>query len=248
MQIDVITAFPKILEDPLNESILKQAQKRIDLTIRLLDLRQFAADKHHIIDDTPYGGGAGMIMKPEPIVAGLQAVQKRFGPMYSILLSPQGTLLTQELVKQLAGQARLLLICGRYGGVDARVQQYVDAEISIGDYVVSGGELPAMVLLDAVGRLVPRVVGAQQSVEEDSLFNGLLQGPQYTRPAEFAGTRVPAILLSGNHAAIARWRRRQALRTTLQRRPDLLPGAALSPQDRDILQELQAYGGTPLDY
>jgi tRNA (guanine37-N1)-methyltransferase len=149
-------------------------------------------------------------------------------------------LLTQRLVKQLAQRQRLLLICGHYGGVDARVAQFVDAELSIGDYVLTGGELPAMVMVDAVARMVPEVLGAPQSVEGDSLFNGLLQGPQYTRPVEFAGLRVPDILLSGNHAAIARWRRRQALKTTWERRPELLKGAGLSAQDEAILQELQA--------
>ncbi|MGQ4806861.1 tRNA (guanine-N(1)-)-methyltransferase [Candidatus Entotheonellaceae bacterium PAL068K] len=247
MDVHILTIFPEMFASPLEASILQRAQKRHLLHVHLHNIRDYTTDRHRVTDDAPYGGGAGMIMKPEPIVAGLQAVQQHFGPMYSILLSPQGTLLTQDLVKDLAHQERLLLICGRYGGVDARVQPYVDAELSIGDYVVSGGELPAMVLLDAVGRLVPRVLGAQQSAEVDSLFNGLLQGPQYTRPAEFAGVRVPAILLSGNHAAIAQWHRHQALQTTLQRRPDLLQRAVLSPQDQDILQALQADEGTRHD-
>jgi tRNA (guanine37-N1)-methyltransferase len=186
-----------------------------------------------------------MIMKPEPIVAGIQAIQERFGPTYGILLSPQGQVLTQNVVKALAGRERLLLICGRYGGVDARVQQYVDTEMSIGDYVVSGGELPALVLLDAVARMIPGVLGDRQSVEDDSWFEGLLQGPQYTRPEVFAGVRVPSVLLSGDHRAIAQWRRRQALWTTLQRRPELLQRAALSADDRYILHELQSHEAMP---
>jgi tRNA (guanine37-N1)-methyltransferase len=186
-----------------------------------------------------------MIMKPEPIVTGIQEIQARFGPAYVILLSPQGIVLTQDLAKTLAQRERLLLICGRYGGVDARVQAYTHAEVSIGDYVLTGGEFPAMVLIDVVGRLLPGVLGDRHSVEEDSLFHGLLQGPQYTRPVEFDGVHVPATLLSGNHAAIRQWRRRQALWTTLQRRPELLQGAALTPQDQAILRESQQGGAEP---
>jgi len=186
-----------------------------------------------------------MIMKPEPIVRGIQEIQARFGLAYVILLSPQGIVLTQDLAKTLAQRERLLLICGRYGGVDARVQTYTHTELSIGDYVLTGGEFPAMVLLDVVGRLLPGVLGDHHSVEEDSLFQGLLQGPQYTRPAEFNGVRVPTILLSGNHAAITQWRRRQALWTTFQRRPDLLQGVVLTPQDQAILRECQQAGAEP---
>jgi tRNA (guanine37-N1)-methyltransferase len=185
-----------------------------------------------------------MIMKPEPIVTGIHTLQERCGPAYVILLSPQGLLLTQERAKRLAQQERLVLVCGRYGGVDARVLTAVDLELSIGDYVLTGGEIPAMVLLDVLGRLVPGVLGDWQSVAEDSFFQGLLQGPQYTRPEEFAGVRVPDILLSGNHMAIVQWRRRQALLTTLQRRPDLLTDAMLTPEDRAMLQELQHEGAS----
>ena len=239
MEVHILTIFPEMFTSPLQASILQRAQERCLLQIQVHNLRDFTTDHHRVTDDYPYGGGAGMVMKPEPIVAGIQEIQARFGPAYVILLSPQGTLLTQDGAKTLAQQERLLLICGRYGGVDARVQAYVQAEMSIGDYVLTGGELPAMVLLDVVGRQLPGVLGDAQSVEEDSLFHGLLQGPQYTRPVEFAGIRVPTILLSGNHAAIRQWRRREALRTTLQRRPDLLQHAALSPQDQAILLELQ---------
>jgi tRNA (guanine37-N1)-methyltransferase len=239
MDIHILTIFPEMFDSPLQASILQRALERDLLRVQVHNIREFTTDRHHVTDDYPYGGGAGMIMKPEPIVAGIQAIQARYGPTYVILLSPQGTLLTQELVKTLAQRQSLLLICGRYGGVDARVQAYVDTEISIGDYVLTGGELPAMVLLDAVGRMIPGVLGDQQSTVDDSLFHGLLQGPQYTRPAEFAGVRVPDVLLSGNHTAIAQWRRRQALSTTRQRRPELLSQASLTPQDRAILQALQ---------
>ncbi|MBM3223126.1 MAG: tRNA (guanosine(37)-N1)-methyltransferase TrmD, partial [Candidatus Tectomicrobia bacterium] len=209
------------------------------------NLRDFTQDRHHVTDDAPYGGGVGMIMKPEPIVRGIREIQDRFGPAHVLLLSPQGAVLTQERAKDLACQERLLLICGRYGGVDARVQAYTHAEVSIGDYVLTGGELPAMVLVDVVSRLLPGVLGAAASVEEDSLFHGLLQGPQYTRPVEFEGVRVPAMLLSGNHAAIAKWRRQQALWTTLQRRPELLQTARLTDQDQAMLRALQRPGATP---
>lgn len=242
MEVHILTIFPEMFASPLEASILQRAQERRLVQVHLHNIRDFTTDRHRVTDDYPYGGGSGMIMKPEPIIAGVRTVQERFGPGFVILLGPQGTVLTQDLVKDLAHKERLLLICGRYGGVDARVHQYIDAEISIGDYVVTGGELPAMIILDAVGRMIPDVLGDRQSVAEDSLFNGLLQGPQYTRPADFAGARVPAILLSGDHAAIVAWRRRQSLQTTLRRRPDLLKRASLSPRDLAILRELQEEG------
>jgi tRNA (guanine37-N1)-methyltransferase len=238
MEIHILTIFPEMFASPLDASILQRAQERHLLSIYLHNIRDFTSDRHRVTDDYPYGGGAGMVMKPEPIVRGIQEVQDRFGPAYVILLSPQGALLTQALVRCLAQRERLLLICGRYGGIDARVQSYVDREISIGDYILTGGELPAMVLMDAVGRMIPAVIGDPQSVTEDSLFNTLLQGPQYTRPPEFAGQRVPDILLSGNHAAITRWRRRQSIKTTLERRPDLLQRAVLSEQDVAMLRDV----------
>jgi tRNA (guanine37-N1)-methyltransferase len=239
MEVHILTIFPEMFHSPLQASILQRAQERGLLRIQVHNLRDFTTDRHHVTDDAPYGGGAGMIMKPGPIVTGIQEIQARFGQAHVILLSPQGTVLTHDGVTALAQHERLLLICGRYGGVDARVQAYVQAEISIGDYVLTGGELPAMVLLDAVGRQVPGVLGDYHSVQEDSLFHGLLQGPQYTRPVEFAGVRVPDILLSGNHAAILQWRRQQALWTTLQRRPDLLQHAMLTPQERAMLRAFQ---------
>jgi len=245
MEMHILTIFPEMFTAPLQASILQRAQERCLLQVHIHNLRDFTMDRHHVTDDAPYGGGAGMIMKPGPIVTGVHAIQARFGPAHVILLSPQGVVLTQELAKTLAKHERLLLICGRYGGVDARVQAYTDAEISIGDYVLTGGEFPAMVLLDVVGRLLPGVLGDRHSVEEDSLFNGILQGPQYTRPVEFDGVRVPEVLVSGNHAAIRQWRHRQALWTTLQRRPDLLQSAVLTPQDQAMLREFQQAGADP---
>ncbi len=227
MEVHILTLFPEMFTAPLQASILQRAQERCLLQVHLHNLRDFTTDRHRITDDAPYGGGAGMIMKPEPIVRGIQEIQARFGPAYVILLSPQGTVLTQDLAKILAQRERLLLICGRYGGVDARVQAYTHTELSIGDYVLTGGEFPAMVLLDVVGRLLPGVLGDRHSVEADSLFQG------------------PATLLSGNHAAITQWRRRQALWTTLQRRPDLLQRVVLTLQDQAILWEFQQAGAEP---
>ena len=243
MEIHILTIFPDMFTSPLETSILQRAQARDLLRVHVHNTRDFTTDRHRSTDDMPYGGGPGMVMKPEPIVAGIQAIQARFGPAYVMLLSPQGAVLQQTLVKTLSRLERLLLICGRYAGVDARVQHYIDAEISIGDYVLTGGELPAMVLLDAVGRLLPEVLGDEQSAEEDSLYNGLLQGPLYTRPAVFDGMNVPAILRSGDHAAIAQWRRRQSLRTTLQRRPELLQHASLTAHDVAIVQKLREETG-----
>lgn len=239
MEVHILTIFPDMFASPLHASIVQRARARGLLHVYLHNLRDFTTDRHRSTDDAPYGGGAGMIMKVEPMVSGIRMVQDRFGPAYVILLSPQGIVLTQRVVRCLAQRQRLLLLCGHYGGVDARIQQYINAEISIGDYILTGGEIPAMVLVDAVARLVPDVVGDPLSVAEDSLCNNLLQGPQYTRPAGFAGAQVPAILLSGDHAAIAQWRRRQALKTTLERRPDLLQRAVLSTHDLALLQELQ---------
>lgn len=240
MEVHILTIFPDMFVAPFDTSILQRARARGLLEVHVHNIRDFTTDRHRSTDDAPYGGGAGMIMKVEPLVRGIQAVQDRFGAAYVILLSPQGAVLTQPRVKGLARHPRLMLLCGHYGGVDARIQRYVDAEISIGDYILTGGELPAMVLVDAVARMLPDVVGDPLSVEADSLFHGLLQGPQYTRPAEFAGAQVPDVLRSGDHAAIARWRRCQALKVTLERRPDLLQRAELSSQDQQVIAQLRA--------
>lgn len=239
MEFHILTIFPESFASPLETSIVKRALARDLISVHLHNIRDFTSDRHRVTDDAPYGGGPGMLMKLEPIVTGIHSIVEQFGPAYRILLSPQGELLKQRMVKTLAAKERLLLICGRYGGVDSRIETYIDTEISIGDFVVTGGELPAMLLLDAVARLVPGVLGDQQSVEGDSLFNGLLQGPQYTRPANFAGQQVPDVLLSGDHNAICQWRRQQALYTTWQRRPDLLQEAPLTPQDLALIREWQ---------
>lgn len=238
MDIHILTIFPEMFVSPLQASILQRAQDRQQLQVTVHDLREFAEGRHRVTDDSPYGGGSGMVMKPEPIATGLRELRERFGPAYVMLMSPQGRVLDQEFAKTLTGYPRLVFVCGRYSGVDARVMRYIDAELSIGDYVLTGGELPAMVVLDVVGRMIPGVVGDRQSVEGDSFFNGLLQEPQYTRPESFEGVGVPEVLLSGNHAAITKWRQREALRITVEKRPDLLKHAALTAQDRATLREL----------
>jgi len=241
LKFDVITLFPEMFAAPLSESILARAQERGIISIRVHNLREYAPDKHHVTDDYPYGGGAGMVMKPEPIFAAVEALRC---PPFScqervILLCPQGRRFDHSLAGELAGLAHLILICGHYEGVDERVREHlVDEEISIGDYVLTGGELAAMVVIDAVARLISGVVGAPGGPANDSFARGLLEYPQYTRPAEFRGWKVPDILLSGNHEEIRRWRRRQALLRTLQRRPDLLKKTSLSPEDRAFLESL----------
>jgi tRNA (guanine37-N1)-methyltransferase len=242
MHFDVLTLFPEMLSGPLNESILKRAQENGLLTVALYNIRDYAADKHHITDDAPYGGGGGMVMKPEPIFAAVEAVLpppvgEEEVPV--ILLSPQGRLFTQAVAVELSSHQRIILICGRYEGVDERVRQHlVTDEISIGDYVLTGGELAAMVIIDAVTRLLPGVLGDPGATSEDSHAQGLLEGPHYTRPGVFRGWEVPAILCSGNHASVSRWRRERALRRTLERRPDLLKLADLTQQDKDFLAKL----------
>jgi tRNA (guanine37-N1)-methyltransferase len=245
MHVDVFTLFPAIFEGPLQESILKRAQEMGRLSVALHDIRDYAADKHHITDDYPYGGGGGMVMKPEPIFAAVEGVLGPALPVTPIiLLSPQGRLFNQAVARELAGYERLALICGRYEGVDERVRQFLTTdEISIGDYVLTGGELPALVLIDAITRLLPGVLGDPGATLDDSHAGGLLEYPHYTRPAEFRGYAVPDVLLSGHHAQITRWRRREALRRTWERRPDLLNYADLSPEDRAFLETLAEQSG-----
>ena len=240
LHFDVFTLFPTIFASPLQESILKRAQEMGRLSVALHDIRDYTTDKHHITDDYPYGGGGGMVMKPEPIFAAVEAVLAEALPETPvILLSPQGRLFNQAAARELAEHQRLALICGRYEGVDERVRQFLATdEISIGDYVLTGGELPALVLIDAVTRLLPGVLGDAGATLEDSHAGGLLEYPHYTRPFDFRGHAVPEVLLSGHHAQIARWRRREALRRTWERRPDLLDQAELAPQERQFLAEL----------
>ncbi|MBN1812673.1 MAG: tRNA (guanosine(37)-N1)-methyltransferase TrmD [Anaerolineae bacterium] len=246
MHFDILTLFPEMFRGPFDESILKRAQESGRLSVALHNIRDYAADKHHVTDDAPYGGGGGMVMKPEPIFAAVEAILPPPSPSHEaggdvpvILLSPQGRLFTQAVAAELSCYPRILLLCGRYEGVDERVRQYlVTDEISIGDYVLTGGELAAMVIIDAVARLLPGVLGDPGATIDDSHAQGLLEGPHYTRPVVFRGWEVPEILSSGNHAAVARWRREQALRRTFERRPGLLEQAKLTSQDREFLRRL----------
>ncbi|NLE43089.1 MAG: tRNA (guanosine(37)-N1)-methyltransferase TrmD [Chloroflexi bacterium] len=236
VHFDVLTLFPAMFSGPLEDSILKRARESGRLSVDLHNIRDFAMDKHHITDDAPYGGGGGMVMKVEPIFNAVETVLGGETGTPIILLSPQGCLFTQAVAWELAQYPRMMLICGRYEGVDERVRAHLAThEISIGDYVLTGGELAALVVIDAVTRLLPGVLGDPGATSEDSHACGLLEGPHYTRPPEYRGWTVPPILLSGNHAAVARWRRNQALRRTLERRPDLLAQASLSEQDRIYL-------------
>ena len=248
MTIDIVTIFRSMLEQPLAAGVLGRAIERGTLDVKVHDLRDFTNDRHRIVDDVPYGGGPGMVLKPEPLFRALDAIEAERGrPLTVVLTSPQGTRFTQAEAQRLSRVEHLVLLCGRYEGVDERVRERVTEELSIGDYVLSGGELPALVILDAVGRLVPGVVGDEQSVAEESFSRGLLDFPQYTRPAEVAGPdgsgpglKVPDVLLSGHHGEIRRWRKREAVSRTLARRPDLLAGAELDEEEQEILRELVA--------
>ncbi len=237
MHFDIFTLFPDMFQGPFSESMLKRAQERGLLSIVLHNIRESTSDKHHIVDDYPYGGGAGMVMKPEPIFTAVEAIYHG-GPI--ILLSPQGRLFNQQLARTLAQEARVTLICGHYEGVDERVREHlVTDEISIGDFVLTGGELAAMIIVDATSRLLPGVLGGEWSTLEESHSGGTLEYPHYTRPPEFRGWRVPDVLLSGNHAEIARWRRKEAIRRTRIRRPDLYEKLDLSSKaDVKLLKEL----------
>jgi len=221
---------------PFDESIAQRARERGLLDLKLHNIRDYSLDRHRQVDDYPYGGGAGMVLRPEPVFAAVEDVLTQGEPAPVVLLTPQGRLLNQQIVRELAGHARLVLLCGHYEGVDERTRQHlVSDEISIGDYVLTGGELPAMVLVDAVVRCLPGALGSPESAVQESHAAGLLEYPQYTRPAEFRGRAVPEVLLSGDHRRIERWRREQSLRRTFERRPDLLAGVALSPAERSLL-------------
>jgi tRNA (guanine37-N1)-methyltransferase len=226
MRIDILTLFPEVCRAPLSESMMKRAQESGALELRIHNLRDWTTDKHHIVDDAPFGGGQGMVMKPEPIFAAVDSL--RSPGSLVVLMTPHGRKLTQSVAGEFSGQPHLIIICGHYEGVDHRVHEHlVDAEISIGDYVLTNGAIAAVVFTDAVVRLLPGVLGDEQSAADDSFSGGLLEGPQYTRPAEFRGWKVPDVLLSGNHAEIAAWRKEQALQRTRKDRPDLLSGDSL---------------------
>ena len=221
MKIDIVTLFPEICRAPLNESIMKRAQKNGIVDLYIHNLRDWTTDKHHVADDAPFGGGQGMVMKPEPIFAAVDDLRNQTSKI--VLMSPAGLRFDQQMAAQLSGESHLIIICGHYEGVDHRVIEHlVDLEISVGDYVLTNGAIAAVVLVDAVVRLMPGVLGHEQSAADDSFSRGLLEAPQYTRPAEFRSWRVPDVLLSGNHAEIERWRREQAVRRTRENRPDLL--------------------------
>ena len=247
MRFDVFTLFPEVFEPYLSVSVLGKARERGLLEVYLHNIRDWATDKHRTVDDEPYGGGGGMIMKPEPLFAAVEDVLGRPPQAPVILLTPQGRLFTQDVARELARHPRLALICGRYEGIDERVRQHLATdEISIGDYVLTGGELPALVVIDAVTRLIPGVLGDPDAPEEDSFALGLLEYPHYTRPAVFRGWEVPEVLRSGDHARIARWRREQALKRTWERRPDLIEKAKqegrLTPEDLAFLARLERKG------
>ena len=239
LRIDVVTLFPELFDLPLRTSVIGRGIERGLVEVTAHDLREHGLGRHRSVDDYPYGGGAGMVLRPEPLQAAVQPLRE--AGAHVILLDPAGERLTDALARELATRDRLALICGRYEGLDERAWAMADREVSIGDYVLTGGELPALVLIDAVARLVPGVI-EEASSAGDSFAAGLLEHPQYTRPESFDGEEVPPILLSGNHGEVDRWRRRESLRRTLERRPDLLESAPLSDDDRQILEELGASG------
>lgn len=238
MRIDVLTLFPEMFT-PLEASIVGRARQRNLVDVRLTNIRDFSRDKHRTVDDTPYGGGPGMVMKPEPLFDAVEAVRGD-DDAHVILLDPQGTRFEQARAWQLAQKKHLVFVCGHYEGVDERVRKVVDEELSIGDYVLTGGELAALVVIDAVVRLLPGVLGEEESARQDSFEGHLLDHPQYTRPESFRGMDVPAVLLSGHHEAIRKWRRKEALRRTMVRRPDLLDKAPLTAEDKKLLEKLRA--------
>jgi tRNA (guanine37-N1)-methyltransferase len=225
MKIDILTLFPEVCRAPLNESMMKRAQESGALDLRIHNLRDWTTDKHHVVDDAPFGGGQGMVMKPEPIFAAVEELKSKIENRESriVLMSPAGRRFDQQAAAAFSKESHLIIICGHYEGVDHRVIEHlVDAEISIGDYVLTNGAIAAVVFVDAVVRLLPGVLGDEQSAADDSFSGGLLEGPQYTRPSDFRGWKVPDVLLSGNHGEIAKWRKEQALQRTRENRPDLL--------------------------
>ena len=232
LNFTVVTLFPQMFESPLGHSILKKAQEKGLISIRLVDPRNFTTDRHHVTDDYPYGGGQGMVMKPEPLVSAIEDIHAQNPKARIVLLSPQGAVFTQETAAELAQTNDLVLVCGRYEGVDERVKSFVDEELSVGDFTLSGGEPAAIIVIDAVARLIPGVLGNEKSAADESFSNGLLEYPQYTRPEEFRGMKVPEVLLSGDHERIRKWRREASVRLTMDRRPDLLSKAKLILEEK----------------
>jgi len=240
MKFDILTLFPGMFSGPFDESIIRRAREKQLIDIVLHNIRDFATDRHQTADDAPYGGGAGMVMKVEPLAACIEAVKTLSPTSTVVMTSPQGRRLTHKVAMELALREGLIIVCGRYEGIDERIRDlYVEDDISLGDYVLSGGEIAAMALVDSVTRLVPGVLGSDESAEMDSFCDGLLEYPQYTRPPEFRGLTVPDVLLSGNHELIRKWRRGQSLRKTRLLRPDLLAEVTLAKEDRKLLEELE---------
>ena len=240
MNFTVLTLFPEMFSALLIGGIVKRAIERQYVSVEPINIRDFAKDRHHTVDDRPYGGGCGMVMKPEPVAEAIRHAKKRHPEACTLLLTPQGRLFSQMVAQKLAGYAGLILVCGRYEGIDERIREHlVDDELSIGDYVLTGGELAAMVVIDAVTRLIPGTLGSEDSAQEDSFSNGLLEYPQYTRPRSFEGANVPEVLLSGDHSAIRQWRRHASLVRTLLKRPDLLMDQPLTTGDIWFMKKLQ---------
>jgi tRNA (guanine37-N1)-methyltransferase len=245
MRFDILTLFPALFDSFLKESLIGKGLEKKSFEIRVIDMRDFTTDRHRTVDDRPFGGGPGMVLKPEPVASAIEFALKSgvSGGSRVILFSPAGTSLRQAKVEELARLDQLVLVCGRYEGVDARIKPLIDEEISVGDYVLTGGEVPAMAMVEAVARLLPGVLGKSESTDEETFSHGLLEYPQYTRPRVFRGEEVPATLLSGDHAAIRRWRLRESLKLTVERRPDLLKVDDLPAEGRKILLELQEESG-----
>ena len=240
IRFDVLSIFPEMFSSPLNFSLLKKAQEKGLINICLHDIRNWASDKHRMTDDAPFGGGCGMVMKVEPVERALAEIKNKVGESQVILMTPQGETFNHKIATELASETQIIIICGRYEGVDERIRTYlVDREISIGDFILTGGELSALVLIDAVSRLIPGVLGNADSPAGESFSNGLLEYPQYTRPANYKNWSVPEVLMSGNHAEIERWRRRESLKRTSKRRPDLLKKIELSAEDKKILEQIE---------
>ena len=245
MYFDVFTLLPEVFPAYLDSSILQRARQRGLIDIKVHNIRDWALDRHHVTDDLPYGGGGGMVMKVEPVFSAVESVLGKSPDCPVIMLTPQGRVFSQKVADELSGFSHLALICGRYEGIDERIRTHlVSDEISIGDYVLTGGELPALILIDALARLIPGVLGDPDGAADDSHATGLLEYPHYTRPPEFRSWQVPEILLSGDHARIARWRREQSLLRTLQRRPDMLEGADLSKNDQILLDKIKTQDPT----
>ncbi|WKZ31625.1 MAG: tRNA (guanosine(37)-N1)-methyltransferase TrmD [Thermodesulfobacteriota bacterium] len=245
MVFDILTLFPEFFSSTVRHGVVGRAAASGLIEVNARSLRDYTEDRHRTTDDYPYGGGHGMVMKVEPVVKGIEALKGHGAPASVVLTTPQGRLFSQPIAEELASMGRLIIVCGRYEGYDERIREFADYEISIGDYVLSGGEIPALVIIDAVSRLVPGVLGEPESAKSDSFSRGLLEYPQYTRPEEFRGMRVPEVLLSGNHAEIEKWRRKESIRRTCLRRPDLLEKAEVPEGDRAFLDEIIKKGGRP---